>query len=77
MINNLNKINQVIKEAINVGGSTLKDFSNISGKMGYFQSSFNVYGREKEECSLTDCEGIVRRYNQSGRSTFFCPKCQK
>ena len=77
LITLVSKINQVIKEAINVGGSTLKDFSNISGKMGYFQSSFNVYGREKEECSLTDCEGIIRRYNQSGRSTFFCPKCQK
>ena len=77
LITLVSKINQIIKEAINVGGSTLKDFSNISGKMGYFQSSFNVYGREKEECSLTDCEGIIRRYNQSGRSTFFCPKCQK
>lgn len=77
LITLVSKINQVIKEAINVGGSTLKDFSNINGKMGYFQSSFNVYGREKEECSLTDCEGIIRRYNQSGRSTFFCPKCQK
>ena len=77
LITLVSKINQVIKEAINVGGSTLKDFSNISGKMGYFQSSFNVYGREKEKCSLTDCEGIIRRYNQSGRSTFFCPKCQK
>lgn len=77
LITLVSKINQVIKEAINVGGSTLKDFSNISGKMGYFQSSFNVYGREKEECSSTDCEGIIRRYNQSGRSTFFCPKCQK
>ena len=77
LITLVSKINQIIKEAINVGGSTLKDFSNISGKMGYFQSSFNVYGREKEKCSLTDCEGIIRRYNQSGRSTFFCPKCQK
>ena len=77
LITLVSKINQIIKEAINVGGSTLKDFSNISGKMGYFQSSFNVYGREKEKCSITDCEGIIRRYNQSGRSTFFCPKCQK
>ena len=77
LITLVSKINQVIKEAINVGGSTLKDFSNISGKMGYFQSSFNVYGREKEKCSLTDCEGIIRRYNQSGRSTFFSPKWQK
>ena len=77
LITLVNKINEVIKEAIQVGGSTLRDFSNIKGKIGYFQSSFNVYGRENEECFLIDCEGIIRRYNQSGRSTFFCPKCQK
>ena len=71
------KINEVIKEAIEVGGSTLRDFSNISGKMGYFQSSFNVYNRENEKCLLDDCDGVVKRIIQSGRSTFFCSKCQK
>jgi len=71
------KINEVIKEAIEAGGSSLRDFSNTSGKMGYFQSSFNVYNRENEKCLLVSCDGVVKRIIQSGRSTFFCSKCQK
>ena len=71
------KINEVIKEAIEAGGSSLRDFSNTSGKMGYFQSSFNVYNRENEQCLLGSCDGVVKRIIQSGRSTFFCSKCQK
>ena len=71
------KINEVIKEAIEAGGSSLRDFSNTSGKMGYFQSSFNVYNRENEKCLLDSCNGVVKRIIQSGRSTFFCSKCQK
>ena len=71
------KINEVIKEAIESGGSSLRDFSNISGKMGYFQSSFNVYNRENEKCLLGSCDGVIKRIIQSGRSTFFCSKCQK
>ena len=71
------KINEVIKEAIEVGGSSLRDFSNINGKMGYFQSSFNVYNRENEKCLLDCCDGVIKRIIQSGRSTFFCSKCQK
>mgnify|MGYP001368696877 FL=1 len=71
------KINEVIKEAIEAGGSSLRDFSNTSGKMGYFQSSFNVYNRENEKCLLGSCDGVVKRIIQSGRSTFFCSKCQK
>ena len=71
------KINEVIKEAIEVGGSSLRDFSNISGKTGYFQFSFNVYNRENEKCLLDCCDGVIKRIIQSGRSTFFCSKCQK
>ena len=71
------KINEVIKEAIEAGGSSLRDFSNTSGKMGYFQSSFNVYNRENEKCLLGSCNGVIKRIIQSGRSTFFCSKCQK
>ena len=71
------KINEVIKEAIEAGGSSLRDFSNTSGKMGYFQSSFNVYNRENEKCLLDSCDGVVKRIIQSGRSSFFCSKCQK
>lgn len=73
----IEKINEVIKEAIEAGGSSLRDFSNTSGKMGYFQSSFNVYNRENEKCLLDSCDGVVKRIIQSGRSTFFCSKCQK
>ena len=73
----VNKINEVIKEAINVGGSTLRDFSSTDGKMGYFQTSFNVYDREGEKCLLDNCGGVVKRVVQSGRSTFFCSNCQK
>ena len=77
LITLVSKINQIIKEAINVGGSTLKDFSNISGKMGYFQSSFNVYGRDKQNCKRSSCSGIINKITQSNRSTFLCEICQK
>ena len=70
-------IRQVLGEAIEAGGSTLKDFANAEGGQGYFQHSFDVYGREGEPCRTPDCDGIVHRIVQSGRSTFFCPRCQK
>ena len=73
----VNKINEVIKEAIDAGGSTLRDFSSTDGKMGYFQTSFYVYDRENEKCLLDDCGGVIKRVVQSGRSTFFCSNCQK
>jgi formamidopyrimidine-DNA glycosylase len=72
-----NKINEVIKESILLGGSSLKDFSNTEGKMGYFQNTFSVYGREGELCVSKDCDQKIVRIVQSGRSTFYCPKCQK
>ena len=72
-----NKINEVIEEAIDLGGSSLKDFSNAEGKMGYFQNTFNVYGREGGSCTSEECNANIIRIIQSGRSTFYCPKCQK
>ena len=71
--------NQVIAEAIMVGGSTISDFRGVSGDsdLGYFAQQFRVFNREGEECITESCKGIILRIVQSGRSTFFCPKCQK
>lgn len=70
-------IKAVLEEAIEAGGSTLRDFSAADGALGYFQHSFRVYGREGEPCPRQDCSGVVRRLVQGGRSTYFCPVCQK
>jgi formamidopyrimidine-DNA glycosylase len=55
----------------------LRDHRQTSGELGYFQHSFQVYDREGEKCQTAACGGTVRRFNQNGRSTFWCPKCQK
>jgi len=68
---------QVLIEAIEVGGSTLRDFRNAEGGSGYFQHNFAVYDREGDPCPTPLCTGYVARIVQSGRSTFFCPVCQK
>lgn len=70
-------IRDVLNEAIVAGGSTLRDFANADGGQGYFQHRFDVYGREGEPCRKADCSGVTRRIVQGGRSTFFCPVCQK
>ena len=70
-------VRQVLIEAIEVGGSTLRDFRNAEGGSGYFQHNFAVYDREGDPCPTPLCRGIVTRIVQSGRSTFFCPVCQK
>jgi len=67
----------VITEAIDAGGSTISDFVNVEGDLGYFSHSFQVYGREGEPCVLESCDATIRRIVQSGRSTFYCPKCQR
>jgi formamidopyrimidine-DNA glycosylase len=67
----------VLTEAVEAGGSTLKDFRNAEGKGGYFQHRFSVYDREGEPCPTPGCTGHVERIVQSGRSSFFCPVCQK
>ena len=66
----------VITEAIDAGGSTISDFVNVEGDLGYFSHSFQVYGREGESCLSEDCDATIKRIFQSGRSTFYCPKCQ-
>ena len=70
-------IHAVLNQAIKAGGSSLRDHRQTSGELGYFQHSFQVYDREGEKCQTNSCSGIVRRFNQNGRSTFWCPKCQK
>jgi len=67
-------IHEVLDEAIAAGGSTLRDFAAPDGELGYFSKSFSVYDREGQPCS---CGGIVRRIVQGGRSTFYCPRCQR
>jgi formamidopyrimidine-DNA glycosylase len=73
----LNAIHAVLNQAIKAGGSSINDHRLTSGELGYFQHSFAVYDREGEKCQTAGCSGIVRRFTQNGRSTFWCPKCQK
>jgi formamidopyrimidine-DNA glycosylase len=70
-------IHTVLNQAIKAGGSSISDHRLTSGELGYFQHSFQVYDREGEKCHTKGCSGIVRRFVQNGRSTFWCPKCQK
>ncbi len=69
-------IKKVLKDAIAAGGSTLRDHAQATGDPGNFQHHFLVYGREGKPCKL-GCKGTVKRIVQAGRSTFYCPKCQK
>nr|WP_319948637.1 bifunctional DNA-formamidopyrimidine glycosylase/DNA-(apurinic or apyrimidinic site) lyase [uncultured Shimia sp.] len=70
-------IRQVLSDAIDAGGSSLKDFRQADGELGYFQHSFDVYGREGDVCHTPDCATTIERITQSGRSTFFCSQCQR
>lgn len=70
-------IHAVLNQAIKAGGSSLRDHRQTTGELGYFQHSFQVYDREGERCRTAGCDGTVRRFTQNGRSTFWCPKCQK
>jgi formamidopyrimidine-DNA glycosylase len=68
-------IPEVLNRAIQAGGSTLRDYARPDGELGYFQHEFRVYGREGEPCGA--CGRAIRRIVQSGRSSFYCPACQK
>ena len=70
-------IKDVLSDAIKAGGSSLKDFRQADGELGYFQHSFDVYGREGEPCRREGCDGTIARVTQSGRSSFYCAKCQR
>ncbi|QHQ36634.1 bifunctional DNA-formamidopyrimidine glycosylase/DNA-(apurinic or apyrimidinic site) lyase [Algicella marina] len=69
-------IRTTLEEAIEAGGSSLKDYRKADGELGYFQHSFAVYGREGEPCQRKGCAGSIDRIAQSGRSTFCCLTCQ-
>ena len=70
-------IRSVIAEAIAAGGSSLRDYVRADGSLGYFQHAFSVYDREGAPCAKPLCEGTISRIVQSGRSTFYCPACQR
>ncbi|MGV6804135.1 MAG: bifunctional DNA-formamidopyrimidine glycosylase/DNA-(apurinic or apyrimidinic site) lyase [Ruegeria sp.] len=70
-------IREVLREAIEAGGSSLRDFRQADGELGYFQHSFDVYGREGAPCRTEGCEAEIKRITQSGRSTFYCAQCQR
>ena len=70
-------IREVIADAIAAGGSSLRDYVHADGSLGYFQHSFCVYDREGEACRKKGCDGAIKRIVQSGRSTFYCPSCQR
>ena len=69
-------VREVLIAAIEVGGSTIRDFRSTTGE-GYFQHNFAVYDREGDPCPTPLCKGVVQRMVQAGRSTFYCPVCQK
>jgi formamidopyrimidine-DNA glycosylase len=70
-------IHAVLNQAIKAGGSSLRDHRQTSGELGRFQHAFQVYDREGKKCESPACGGVVRRFTQNGRSTFWCPKCQR
>ena len=70
-------IRDVLAEAIEAGGSSLRDYRQADGELGYFQHRFRTYGRENEPCTTPGCTATIERIVQSGRSSFFCPNCQR
>jgi formamidopyrimidine-DNA glycosylase len=72
----VDEIKSVLERALAAGGSTLNDFAAVDGTLGYFPHQFNVYGREGHPCKAQNCDRLIERIQQGGRSTFLCPKCQ-
>jgi formamidopyrimidine-DNA glycosylase len=70
-------IRDVLQEAIDAGGSSLRDYRQTDGELGYFQHGFRAYDRAGKTCQTVDCKGKIKRIVQSGRSTFYCPRCQR
>tara|TARA_B110000438_G_scaffold167321_1_gene160006 strand:- start:434 stop:1297 length:864 start_codon:yes stop_codon:yes gene_type:complete len=75
--NLIRNVKKILKAAIFKGGSSIKDFEDMFGKKGNFQQFFCVYGKENKNCSRISCNGKIKRILVSGRSTFYCPDCQK
>ncbi|MDT2057308.1 MAG: bifunctional DNA-formamidopyrimidine glycosylase/DNA-(apurinic or apyrimidinic site) lyase [Planktomarina sp.] len=70
-------IREVLEEAILAGGSSLKDYRQTGGELGYFQHNFQVYDQENQLCSSVGCTGVIVRVIQAGRSSYYCPRCQR
>ena len=70
-------IREVLRAAIEAGGSSLRDYRQADGELGYFQHAFRVYDREGTPCTTPDCGGTIRRIVQAGRSSYYCPCCQR
>ena len=70
-------VRDVIGEAIDARGSSLRDYAHTDGELGYFQHGFLAYDREGRPCRTPGCAGTIARIVQSGRSTFYCPACQR
>jgi len=70
-------IKRVLAQAIRSGGSSLRDYADAHGRLGYFQHAFAVYDRAGRSCVAPGCEARIQRIVQSNRSTFFCPRCQR
>jgi formamidopyrimidine-DNA glycosylase len=70
-------VREVLEAALEAGGSSLRDYADASGAMGYFQHEFRAYGREGEPCPTPGCRGRIRREVHSGRSTYHCATCQR
>ena len=70
-------IRDVLTEAIDAGGSSLRDYRQADGELGYFQHTFRVYDREGDACHTEGCPNVIHRIVQSGRSSFYCPTCQR
>jgi formamidopyrimidine-DNA glycosylase len=70
-------VRTVLKDSITAGGSSLRDYRHADGAIGAFQEAFAVYGRQGAPCLAKGCGGSVRRIVQGGRSTFYCPNCQR
>ena len=73
----VDSIKRVLNDAIEAGGSSLRDHKRTDGELGMFQHNFRVYDREGKPCPTRGCTGTIRRIVQTGRSTFYCPVCQK
>ncbi len=70
-------IRAVLNEAIEAGGSSLRDHAQTDGSLGYFQHRFSVYDREAVNCQRDGCKGVIEKFTQNGRSTYWCPTCQR
>ena len=77
LINLIKYIKKILRNSILLGGSSIKDFSNVNGTNGNFQQEFAVYGREKKECNRKNCLGVIKKIYICNRASFLCSRCQK